>query len=593
MRIKRKVQYTFLLSLIVFITGCATTVETTMTKEWEQQRVFNEDWDKMLTQMMITDDGDAVTLISPGGVQSIDQTGKVITEQDRDSFFNVWVETNRGVERLTDKVTYIYLPGEHALLEFNYATFAESVSLIDLNKKSVEWVNNDLKWSLERYQTFARALSKGMSLGGQVATDAASSMLMPERFVGNLTKILPELNAFAFKTLDGLELVSLDDGTVLWSNDEFKGGLAKLLYDSESNSLVAVNSDDDAYSLEGLQFNKQIMRIDAASGKTMWSASYDGNIREKLDGFGIWADRTADIRLIDGKIMLNFLNVEVYDMETGDQLWQTSTGSDRILDIMAPEAQIMNLFAFPVIHENILYRVNHENVGLTGVDIVLQAFNFDTGELLWKTDKLSRNKPVSDMLVMDNNLIISMDRSDKILALDRISGEKVWEKSGFGKNGVQFHMVKQNGKILAAGSDNVISLDPDTGGELYTINSSSDGIGAMTDFGVDGEKIYVTGESGFGVYNQTNGTLTSSVTLPTGGLMHFSDANKNVLISPKPAYSDAEYPIDGAYHLIDRSNGVLLGTLGTDSGRKNLKVSPDYSNIYVLKDEVVRMYSPN
>jgi hypothetical protein len=75
--------------------------------------------------------------------------------------------------------------------------------------------------------------------------------------------------------------------------------------------------------------------------------------------------------------------------------------------------------------------------------------------------------------------------------------------------------------------------------------------------------------------------------------MHFSDVNENVLISPKPAYSDAEYPIDGAYHLIDRSNGVLLGTLGTDSGRKNLRVSPDYSNIYVLKDEVVRMYSPN
>lgn len=583
------------LAVVLFASfmGCATTVETTMVKEWEKERAFNEPENQMLTQMEMTDDGSAITLVSPGGVQSVNVNGETVQQADRQKFFSIHVETSRGVEELTDKVSYIYVPHRHALLEFNYATFAETVTLIELENKEVKWVSKDLKWSLERYQVFARALSKGMGLGGQLATGAAAQTMLPSRFVGNLTEIIPELDALIFKTLDGLSLIDLSSGEVVWTNKNLDGGLAEVIFDEESNSIVVVNSDDEAFSIEGLQFNKQIMRIDAETGDTVWEGNYDGNIREKVDGFGIWADRRADIRLVDGKIMINFLNVEVYDFETGEQLWQTTTGNDKLLDYVAPEAQIMNLFAFPVIHDDMLYRVTHENTGLTGVDVVVEAYNYQTGDLMWKSGKLSRSEPVNDMLVAGDKLVVSIGASEGITAFDLKTGEKKWENSGFGKNGIQFEMIEHNGNVIAAGSGKMYLINADSGEELFAINTANDGLGDMKDIAVRDNSLLITGSNGFGIYNPENGELISSVATPTGGIMSFNEQNDRVLISPKPNYADAKYPADAAVYLIDSEEVRLLGTLGTDKNRKKWKISPDFSNIYVLTNNTISMYSTN
>ncbi len=171
-------------SLVILCTGCATTVETTMTKVWEKERAFNSDEDISISQMYMTEDGSAVSIISPGGVQAVNVDGETVTESERGKFYAVYISTTRGMERLTDKMTYFYIPHRHALLEFNYASFSESVSYIDLNEQEVEWVTKDLKWSLERYQIFARSVAQGLNLGGQMAAGAASEVMLPERFVG-------------------------------------------------------------------------------------------------------------------------------------------------------------------------------------------------------------------------------------------------------------------------------------------------------------------------------------------------------------------------------------------------------------------------
>ncbi len=263
--------------------------------------------------------------------------------------------------------------------------------------------------------------------------------------------------------MDGLTLISLENGEVIWVNEDFKGGLAEIIYEEESNSLIAINRDDEAFALEGLQFNRQLMRIDVETGETIWESKYDGNIREKLDGFGIWEDRRTDIRLVDGNIMINFLNVEVYDFETGEQRWQTTTGSDRLLDMVAPEAQIMNRFAFPEIHNGKLFRVSHENVGLTGVDVVIEAYDYNSGELLWKSDKISRSKPVNDMVIAGDKLVASTEASEGIITFDISSGKRLWKYSKFGKNGIQYKMEQFGGAVLAASFNKIIRLMLKTG----------------------------------------------------------------------------------------------------------------------------------
>lgn len=580
------------ISLAILLTGCGTTIETTMTKKWEKERIFDSEEDKSFSQMYMTDDGSAVTVISPGGVQAVNVEGETIAEEKRADFYTTFLNENTGLDRLTDKVTYIYIPHRHALLEFNYASFSESVSYIDLENKNVKWMADDLKWSLERYQAFARSLSKGLNFGGQLATGAAAEVMLPERFVGNLTRIIPELDAFIFKTLDGLKLISLKDGSVIWTNNKFDGGLVEIIYDKPSNSLVAVNRDDDAFAVKGLQFNKQLMRIDASTGQTIWENSYDGNIREKLDGVGVWADRRTDIRLKDGNIMINFLNVEVYDFETGEKHWQTTTGNDKLLDMVAPEMQVMNLFAFPEIEDGKLYRVTHENTSLGGVDVVIEAYDYDSGNLLWKTDKITRNDPVNDMVVEGDHLIASTTASEGIIAFDLSTGEEVWQYTGFGKHGIQFKMEKANGTVIAAGFGNIVSLNTDNGEPIYKLSTSDIGLGDLNDMDKKGNALLVSGSKGFGSFDLSDGSEKASIPTPSGGIMNIHESQGLVLIQPKPNYGDAKYPVDDAYHLVDLQNEMLLGTLG-NGNRRGVQVSPDFSHLYVLTNGKIMMYSAN
>ena len=59
----------------------------------------------------------------------------------------------------------------------------------------------------------------------------------------------------------------------------------------------------------------------------------------------------------------------MYDVNTGEEVIRTTTGADRALDLIAPEAQIMNFFAFPVTDGEVVYRVKHGNVRLSGIDV--------------------------------------------------------------------------------------------------------------------------------------------------------------------------------------------------------------------------------
>lgn len=567
--------------------GCGTTVQTTMKKSWEKEIAIEEGYREQ-TQFYLENGGEAVTLVTPLGVQTIDSNGETAYKMDRDKLFRMYVNTSRGVEEITDKITYMYLPHRHSLLEFNYSMAAESVTMIDLDSKEIAWINNDLKWSLERYQLMVRAASKGLSLLGGATANAASQVLMPKRFVRNLTTVVPELDAMLFKTLDGLQLISLESGEVLWTNEEIKGGIAKMFYDSATNSIVVVNSDDEAFKVSGLQFNKQIARIDAEDGSTIWTNSYDGNIREKLDGIGIWADRKVDVRLMGDFVMLNFLSVELFDFKTGDKLWQTSEGANKLLDLVAPESQIMNQFAFPVIHNNMLYRVGFENVGLTGIDVIIEAFDLDTGDLVWKSDKISRSDPVNNMEVIDDRLIVSISDSKALVAFDVNNGKRLWEYDKFGRRGVQHHTHQTDEGLVAAGGDRVALIDPKSGEDLFSIDTGADGLGDVSDVQLLAEGMVVSGDDGFALYDDATGKQIQKVITPTGGLITAN--GERLLVIPKPNYSDVTYPVDGAFYIINPADGKLLGTLGTDKNRRDWKIDENYESIYVLSGNKIEKY---
>lgn len=565
-------------------------VETDAQLEWEYPLSYYTSTNVPLSSLaLLSEDGESIAFISPRGFEAIDANGGgQRISGDRSSWYSgaVGIETSRGTESIpSDKVSFIYVPHLNSVLEFNFGRASETVTLIDMDTGTAVWENVDLRWSLERYGTAARALARNLGgLRGAAVGEAASATVFAPVFINNITNLIPELNALAIKTFDGLTLIDLDTGEPRWTTDGLQGQVAAFMYDERSNSLVFVN--DDSISLHGVQLNRQIARVDAETGEMVWESAYHGNIREKVNGFGDWQeDLELDIRLAGDFLIINFVNLEVYSMDTGERLWRTSTSGDRLLDLIAPEAQAMNFFAFPVSDGETIYRVKHGNVGLTGFDVEMEAFNLATGERLWETGRLGRNNIINSIVIHDNLLLTSFDgngSNEGIKALDRQTGETVWQVE-VGRRGVTQPLQIVGNQVWVVNRNNVRILDISSGEQVHQFTAAENAGNIQDLYNVNGN-IFMLGDAGLVVYD-----------LQTGEKRSITEASRTSRLYPtgnrvvsKSLPADMSSPV----HVFD-AQGNKLSSLAGSSSRSHLLISHDGSALFEIVEGVVRKYRVN
>jgi outer membrane protein assembly factor BamB len=578
----------FAVMVMAMLTACGSvlpTVETTASMEWEYDlRYFNQNDPLWSNQVFLSESGDAVAVINARGFESIDSRGGTARiSADRQRIFQVFVETTRGEEQInTEKISFMYVPHLHAVLEFNYGRRTETVTLIDLETGDARWVTEDLRWSMERYQTTTRAIARGLgTLGSQIAGDVASEILFPEVFVDEITFLVPELNAFFIKTFDGLSMVDLETGVVQWSTEGLRGGVAALMYDDRTESLVFVNKDGN-FQVPGLQFTKQLARVDIHSGELVWTASYHGDLRYKVDGFGVWEDRELDIRLVGDYVILNFFNLEVYSMTSGERVWRTSTSADRTMDLVAPEGQIMNFFAFPVTDGETIYRVKHGNVTLSGIDVELEAFNLTTGERLWETGRLSRNDRVVSMAITGDVLVLGFGGNgskEGVIGLNRATGEKLWQHKLDG-NAVSQRLVYTGSEVWVLSQRRLLMVDLVSG----TINReirTPDSVGWVEDSMVVGNRLFLLGRSGLATFDVQSGELVNEVSAPR--------TTRLELLGNRLFASSVRDYLSSPVHIFD-GNGALLGSVSGANSRAALLVSPQADAVFEVRNGKVRRY---
>ncbi|MCH8523749.1 MAG: PQQ-binding-like beta-propeller repeat protein [Balneolales bacterium] len=588
-------KYNGLILLIALLAaGCASSrlpsVETTAEQAWTHEfRYATTGESSWLNQAYLSDDGQAIALISPLGFESIDADGgRASISANRNSMWAVYTETARGMERINEqKVNFIYVPHLHAVLEFNYGRRDESVALINLENGAPLWINTDIQWSMERHQVMARSLAHGFgltnSVGGAIGSEAASQILFPEVYINQITSIIYEINSLLIKTLDGMALISLDTGETLWETSELKGSPAALLYHEPTHSIIFVNDDTGLLQVEGFQFNKELARVDASTGEVLWKSRYNGDIRSKVNGFGDWDDRELDIRLMGDFIMLNFLNVEVYAVEDGSQVFRSTTGADRMLDLIAPEGQVMNFFTFPVSDGDRLFRVKHGNIRLSGIDVEMEAYDMHSGERIWETGRLSSNNNIIDLLLSGDILVAGFDGNgsrEGLIAMDARSGEKLWQVD-LGRSGLTEPFMWHDGKIWVFSDRRMRVVDVVTG-EVTSEFTVSESIGRLQDVKQIDDKIFMLGRSGLAVLNMNDGTVLSETSAPrTRQLLDHGD----III----AMNHLDFG-RSTVHAFDR-NGELLSSIEGSRNRNTILIAPDGSAVYSLRNNRVTRYN--
>ncbi len=578
-----------LIMAIFFIASCGSSlpsVETTAEMDWEYELRYYSDSNFWQSQAFMSDDGGSIAVISPRGFESIDANGGTARiSGDRARIFQVFVETTRGDEQLNvEKVNFVYVPHLNAVLEFNYGRSDETVSLISLETGEALWVNEEIRWSLERYQTTTRAIARGIgTLSGAVAGEVASEVLFPQVFVQDITYLIPEDNALLIKTLDGMAKINLESGETEWTTTGLRGGVAAMMYHEDSHSMIFVNSDDN-FSVEGLQFTKQLARVDLETGELLWTSSYSGDLRTKVNGIGDWTeDRELDIRLMGDYVILNFFNLEVYSVETGEEVWRTTTSGDRIMDLIAPDAQVMNFFAFPITDGEVIYRVKHGNVGLTGIDVEMEAFELATGERLWETGRLSRNDRIVTMTIVDDLIVLGFDGTgsrEGMMALNRHTGEKVWQYE-IGRTGITSHFMMNGDDLWAVRGSRIFIMNP-MDGTVKNQFDMPDELGSIQDVTQMNNNMVLLGRAGVAMVNMNTGEIVSKATAARTNRIHVM--GNRMVATGLPGDPSANV------HVIS-SAGEVLGSVRGSSSRRALFVSPQANAIYELRDGKVRRFS--
>lgn len=475
------------------------------------------------------------------------------------------------------KVVHVPLPHRNAVLRFDYGAKREVFSLIDLDNGAVLWTNSDLKWGMERARyLFEYTLH---DIGG------IDQLNYPSEYIANLIKIIPERDEILIDSFSGLACVDLSTGNMKWLVEEAAKGLSHTLYDKKSKSLLAIGGNPSWLSMvpddeDEFKNNKFILRIEVSTGDIIWQSSFNEKFHAKKDGSFENEPSKADVRIKNGMILTNFNQVEIFDFETGKPLFKTTTGKDLRVGFEGSPLE----FAYPVIKDGVLYRSVMTSLmafGITKKDehpdnnkITIEAYNISTGELLWSSEEIARQK-INNMAVKNDLLLLSFDGNEGVKALNSATGEQVWSFETSKKGATTKWELTEDEVIVVEKSD-IHFLDIATGELRKTIDAKK-ATGDIAEIDVRNGKLLALGEKGIAFYDIQDARVISEI--KTGYKSEIHEYENKVVI----------FPIDPTNPLmiLDSNNMSVIGTVKKSGKRTALLWCETTGNAYQVQGKKV------
>ncbi|MBA3899275.1 MAG: PQQ-binding-like beta-propeller repeat protein [Bacteroidetes bacterium] len=582
---------------------------------WNAKMNFFDKKYAEVTTLHVSDDGKNITVLNPLGLEVFQvsggqrlaespcvQNGSNKAKRTSGSSGSKGITVGGGKkEKLTlaeemdalSKIVHIPIPGKNAVLRFNYGISGlggskESISRIDIETGEVIWTNNELSWSMENAKFLMKFLASKSRDKNTAAILGADWLHYPAFYINSLTKVLPDRDELWVDSFLGLACVDLSTGKVKWVALETALGLSHILYDQESNSILAFGGNPAwlpklPILSNMFQLSKGIFRINADTGEIIWKSGYNKNYREKREGGFRNQPLQPDIRLSNNRIIINFNQIEVFDFETGNPLIETSTGKDASMSLLGygPASE----FAFPLIDGDMLYRSVITSVMAFGAAVagkepnnfraVLEAYNMATGELLWTTKEFSRQK-INNMTIRNGLLLLSFDGNEGVKALNPKTGETLWafETS---KKGIATKWLLVDNKLIVAENKNIHVLDQKSGKVLHTLNAGKSA-GKFSQLKLYKNNLLVVGKKkGMEWYDLKTGTLITAV--KTGYAAELLEYTDKVLVFPKNP--------SGRMLILDPNNLNVLGEVKKSGKRTALSWCETNSNVYTVQKKKV------
>ncbi|MCD4665031.1 MAG: PQQ-binding-like beta-propeller repeat protein [Bacteroidales bacterium] len=211
---------------------------------------------------------------------------------------------------------------------------------------------------------------------------------------------IPEEDGFAVSLKNELIFIKARNGEEVWSTPLFTGIIGKYIYNSENRTMVMVNSLPDGLGTLFKNFENQIAKIDVKNGEIIWENTYFGNTKKKI----MTKEYIYDLQVNDDKVYLQLDGMQVYDYSTGDSIWFSVYENSSKKLINDPKGTkkigVYNVVANPVIDGDYIYILDMSDKKSQ----YITKHNFNTGELIWASDKIEGARAIPAMKVIGDKI---------------------------------------------------------------------------------------------------------------------------------------------------------------------------------------------
>jgi len=407
---------------------------------------------------------------------------------------------------------------------------------------------------------------------------------------------IPERQGFAISLKDKLVFIKVSNGEELWSTAKFGGVVGKYVYTNDGH-LVTVNFQPSGLIALFTGFKNQIAKINMDNGDITWSNTYIGRAERKV----ISREFLYDIMVEGPRVILRLNGIQVYDYNTGANLWSAAfdftPNGVRGRPANAKQWGVYGAVADPVFIQetNDLYVLDMSNK----THQFVKKYDANTGKMIWTSPEIKGAKAIPGMYVVEDKVICQIGgivefqsyevieseysttyiwkvyfdnvKPNGLQAFNTKDGSLSWESEKF-KKGITNAYVYENNILCSSGKE-LYKINYSNGDEMYSVPVTDGGVGLAVEIMPYKDKMIVIGEKGISAYMPADGKFLYSGKYKTATL---EDVFDNVLIMKTDKADIASFDLDSGKFKEFKAKTGASTTLTTDG-----------TFVYVYEDKVV------
>jgi outer membrane protein assembly factor BamB len=434
---------------------------------------------------------------------------------------------------------------------FCYAATEKEISVINNEDGKVKWTNKfkaiteKLRkvdeiipmWDAKTIFLFERKMGKDQ----MACIDAETgSLLWSSDKYQNVSEdnvvYIPEMEAFAVSLKASLVMIKVKTGEEIWQTSKFSGVVGATIF--SEGFLYMLNYKPTALASLFTGFKNQLVKIDVKNGDVVWDAIYVGLVEKKV----LTREAVVKLSLEAGKIFLTLNGLQVFDANTGTQLWSCAYDINLSEEVRKPGGAtnfgVYEAIADPIIAGNDVYIIDMKSKKKQ----YIKKYDLNSGKLLWTSPELENVKVAPNLYLVGDKLVLQVggvvetqayivrqerqpDGSTRTVYIRRIDfptikpcrlmgfsavdGKQLWDSERF-KKGIT-NAVIMNDKVIACSGKAIYNMNLDDGKENYEIELGDDKIGLATKILSYKDNVVIVGEKGVSEHNPKDGkSLMSS-----------------------------------------------------------------------------------